>query len=189
MTHSGIAHTTFLVWMPPSAGTANSQPGEQQQSCGHQSPSCAIGSLKSQVYLPIDLLSSVKLRKTQDKHKRRSASRLGERRPNSSNSPEQGWASAWLGKTKPNCSQNANLSFNMSPGAPARGARSTPRCQHPRAPPGFLGAAAGEGLQIPLPNLSSNVARNDKENLKDFPPSTKITSQSRCVLDNSTQHY
>lgn len=31
-------------------------------------------------------------------------------------------------------------------------------------------------------NPSSNAARNDKEHLKDFPPSTEITSQSRSAL-------
>lgn len=127
--------TALLLWMSPSAGPgtgspANSQPGEQQQSWGHQSQSCAIGSIKSQVYLPIDLFSSVKLRKTQDKHKRTSLSRLCERQPNNSNSPGRGWGSACLGKTKPNSGQNANLSLNIPPGAPGKGARSTRHCRH-----------------------------------------------------------
>lgn len=182
--------TTFLLWMSPSAGSgtgspANSQPGEQQQSWGHQSQSCAIGSLKSQVYLPIDLFSSVKLRKTQDKHKRTSPSSLCERRPNSSNSPEQGWGRAWQGKTKPNSSQNANLSLNIPPWSPRKGG-----LQHPASPAPANTSRDFGGLQQERGckslchriNLPSNESRNDKEHLKDLPPSTKITSQSRCAL-------
>lgn len=182
--------TTFLLWTSPSAGPgtgspANSQPGEQQQSWGHQSQSCAIGSLKSQVYLLIDLFSSVKLRKTQDKHKRTSPSSLCERQPNSSNSPEQGWASAWRGKNntqfQPECqSQLKNPPLEPQERGPAAlGIASTH--QHLQ---GFWGLQQERGCKSLCHgvNLPSNAARNDKEHLKDFAPSTKITSQSRRAL-------
>lgn len=137
--------TTSLPWMSPSAGPgagspADSQPGEQQQSWAHQSQSCAIGSLKSQAYLPIDLFSSVKLRKTQGKHKRTSPEQAPGEATKQHQFPRARFGQCLAGKNKTQFQAECQSQLKHPPWSPGKR-----NLQHPAllAPTSIFRASGG----------------------------------------------
>lgn len=169
------------------ASPANSHPREQQQSWGHPSRSHAIGSLKSQAYLPIDLLSSVKLRKMQDKHKQTSPSRLRGNRMGLI--PPSGAGEAGRKEIKHN-SDRMPILDETSPSDPHVGGPAAPGIVGIHHHPQLLRWRLQQrrwGSQRPTPflhgvDLISKVVRNNTEGLKGLLPPQKITSQSKRAL-------